>query len=91
MAISKIQDAGVSLTSAALPAGSVIQVASALSTTITINSSSYVDVTDYNVTITPSSASNKILVRVTPKNYMSLTSDTYPVLSSNILRNGVEI
>ena len=89
-------EAGTVLTTAgvpasAMPVGSVIQVASALSTSITINSSSYVDVTDYNVTITPSSASNKILVRVTPKNYMSLTSDTYPVLYSIILRNGVEI
>ena len=63
MAISKIQDAGVSLTGAALPAGSVLQVVSTTKTdTWTSQSSSWVDVTGLTASITPSSTSSKILV-----------------------------
>ena len=62
MAISKIQDAGVSLTSAALPAGSVIQVVNSDSTlNFSTSSTSYVD-TGFSVAITPSRASNKVMV-----------------------------
>jgi hypothetical protein len=45
------------------PSGSVIQVVSATKIdTFTTTSSSYVDVTGLNISITPSSASNKILI-----------------------------
>ena len=65
MAISKIQDAGVSLTSAALPAGSVIQVVSVNGTANTITSStSFID-TDLVATITPTSSASKIYVVAT--------------------------
>jgi len=65
MAISKIQDAGVSLTSAALPAGSVLQVVQGtFSAEAETSSSTYAD-TGLTASITPSSASNKILVIVT--------------------------
>jgi hypothetical protein len=48
---------------AALPAGSVLQVVSATKTdTFTSTSATYVDVTGLSVSITPRSASNKILV-----------------------------
>jgi hypothetical protein len=63
MSISKIQDAGVSLTSAALPAGSVIQVVQANLTTPL----SWTGDTNYhailNASITPRSTSSKILVQ----------------------------
>ena len=51
------------VTAAALPAGSVLQVVSATKTdTFTSTSATYVDVTGLSVSITPRSASNKILV-----------------------------
>jgi len=51
------------LPKAALPSGSVLQVVSVEKTdTFTTTSSSYVDVTGLSVSITPSSASNKVLV-----------------------------
>jgi len=64
MAISKIQDAGVSLTSAALPAGSVLQVVQAVSSSAnkTTTSNSFVS-TGTSATITPTSATSKILVQ----------------------------
>ena len=50
---------------AALPAGSVLQVVSTTKTDVfTTTSTSFVDVTGLSVSITPSSASNKILVLV---------------------------
>ena len=62
MAISKIQDAGVSLTGAALPAGSVLQVVQSVWTTrVSTTSTSFVT-TGHTASITPSSSSNKILV-----------------------------
>ena len=64
MAISKIQDAGVSLTGAALPAGSVLQVVqSSFSTTTNTTSTSWT-ATGLAATITPSSTSSKIMIVV---------------------------
>ena len=63
MAISKIQDAGVSLTGAALPAGSVLQVVQFESTSSFITTStSFTDATGFAASITPSSSTSKILV-----------------------------
>ena len=51
------------LAAAAMPAGSVLQVVSTtLETVFTTSSTSFTDITGMSVTITPSSASNKILV-----------------------------
>jgi hypothetical protein len=53
------------LAAAAMPAGSVLQVVSTnITSTFSTSSSSYTDITSLSVTITPSSASNKILVSV---------------------------
>ena len=53
------------MTSASVPAGSVLQIVSAFSTTIfATTSTSYVDITGMTVSITPSSTSSKILVQV---------------------------
>jgi hypothetical protein len=50
-------------TTAGFPAGSVLQVVQAVSTTRTVGTStSYVDITGLSASITPSSASNKILI-----------------------------
>ena len=59
MSITKILSRGIST----LPAGSVLQVVSTTKTdTFTTSSASMTDVTGLSVSITPSSASNKILV-----------------------------
>ena len=51
------------LTSAQLPTGSILQVVSAVKTdTFSTSSTSFVDVTDLSATITPTSASSKIMV-----------------------------
>ena len=88
MSISKIQDAGVSLTGAALPAGSVVQVVQTVKTdTFSTQSTSYVDITGLTVTITPSSASNKILVLTN----ISINSQNAHGGGMLLLRNGTPI
>jgi hypothetical protein len=68
-----------------LPAGSVIQVVSTNKTNVfSTTSTSAVDITGMTVNITPSSASNKILVQVT----MSYGSDVSPYAKVTLLRNG---
>jgi len=58
-----LTSASQSIPKAALPTGSVLQVVQAIkSDTFTTTSSSYTDVTGLSVNITPTSASNKILV-----------------------------
>lgn len=58
-----IADLGDGITGADLPAGSVLQVVSTTKTdTFTTTSASYTDVTGFSVSITPTSASSKILV-----------------------------
>tara|TARA_B110000503_G_scaffold94000_1_gene141728 strand:+ start:1828 stop:2364 length:537 start_codon:yes stop_codon:yes gene_type:complete len=64
MSISKIQDAGLSLTSAALPAGSVLQVVSTVDTGFRssgVNTFTEVS-TAWRLSITPSSASSKLIL-----------------------------
>ena len=73
MALTRVKSAGAtggylsSVSTSNLPAGSTLQVVhrnhSALLSTTT---NSFIDVTDYNVSITPSSTSNKILLIVNP-------------------------
>ena len=70
MALSKIADAGLDLTAAAIPvlnsssmpAGSVLQVVSASSETQVLNNTSTYTDTGLTVNITPTSASNKVLI-----------------------------
>ena len=89
MAISKIQDAGVSLTGAALPAGSMLQVVSATKTdTFSMASTSWTDVTGLSVSVTPTSASSKILVMI---NMNWGTNDFRNGSGYQILRNGTAI
>ena len=57
------------LTSASMPTGSVLQVVSQASSALETSSTSYVDL--YSATITPSSASSKILVMVTNHVYVT--------------------
>ena len=89
MSISKIADAGVSLTSAALPAGSVLQVVSATYATPSVTSStSYVD-TGLTASITPSSSSSKILVIVS-QNGLDVTA-TNAGIALGLFRNTTNI
>ncbi len=68
------------------PSGSVIQVVQTVKTdTFTTNSTSYVDITGMSATITPISASNKILVAVNMN--VGVQSDTYHVYF-RLLKNG---
>ena len=62
MALTKVQDGGLNLTDAGMPAGASLQVVQDVYSTYTqITSNSYVD-TGISQAITPSSSSNKILV-----------------------------
>jgi hypothetical protein len=77
---------------AGFPAGSVLQVVSfSNSTTTSTTSSTYVDVTGYSASITPTSATSKILVRVLPKAYVSFNAERYPITDVKITRNGTQI
>ena len=90
MAISKIQDAGVSLTRAALPAGSVIQVVSDINTNnFSTNSQNVYVTTNQSLSITPSSASSKILVMFNAKNVTTLAANT--AIDIQVRRSGVVV
>lgn len=81
MAISKIGTAG-------LPAGSVLQVVSVTKTdTFSTTSSSFVDVTGFVATITPSSATSKILVIVSA----NAGANPSGVAEFKLLRNSSDI
>lgn len=82
MAISKIGTDG-------LPAGSVIQVVQTVKTdTFSTASTSYVDVTGMSVSITPTSASSKILVMVKTNNISMPDANG---LYLNIVRNSTTL
>ena len=69
------------------PAGSVIQVVSVEDPDqTTMSNTSFVDVVGLTASITPSNASSKILVRITPTTYISYNSDSYPITYVNIVR-----
>jgi hypothetical protein len=73
------------IAASSLPAGSVIQVVSTNKTDLfSTTSGTAVDITGMTVNITPSSASNKILVQVT----MSYGSDNTGYPKVTLLRNG---
>jgi hypothetical protein len=48
-------------------------------------------VTGYSASITPISATSKILVRVLPKAYISFNAERYPITDARITRNGTQI
>jgi len=77
MAISKIQDAGVSLTGAALPAGSVLQVVQMTTSTQTSNSSATFVSTGLSQAITPTSSTSKILIMAYCPIRMGAANDIY--------------
>jgi hypothetical protein len=75
-------------TTTGFPAGSVLQVAQTIKTnTFTTTSSSFVDVTGMSVNITPSSASNKILVLLN-SNVSNNAANSYVFV---ILTDGTDI
>ena len=77
------------ITSAALPAGSVIQVVNATySTQVSTSSASYVD-SGLSATITPSSASNKVLVFANIPDAHNASTDSLVYL--NVVRDSTQI
>jgi len=86
-------EAGTVLTTAgvpasAMPAGSVIQVVQAVkSDTWSTTGSSFAEITGYNVTITPSSTANKVMVEVCL--HIGENQDSFPIFK--IYRNGTEL
>ena len=81
---------GDGITGADLPAGSVLQVVSSTtSTEVTSTSASYID-TGLTATITPSSASNKVLVIVT-HGEISKTADANARLAMRLVRGATTI
>ena len=73
--------------------GKVLQVVQTKkSDSFTTTSTSYVDVTGLSVSITPSSASNKVLILVNPVVYTSRGgSNTYSDAYVNLVRNSTDI
>jgi hypothetical protein len=83
---------GTVLTTTSPKAGNVIQVVQGVvSSQQTTTSSSYVDVTGLTATITPTSASSKILVLVTPNFYVSTDGNGYPQYFVQLLRTSTAI
>jgi hypothetical protein len=73
--------------SVTMPSGSVLQVVSVEDPDqTTMTNTSYVDVGGLTASITPSNASSKILVRITPITYISYNADSYPITYVNIVR-----
>lgn len=72
-----------------MPAGSVLQVASTTKTnTFSTASTTFVDLTGLSVSITPTSASNKVMIFVT---YSMSTSNTTAIAVFNLLRDSTNI
>lgn len=71
-----------------VPAGTILQVVSTTKTdTFSTTSTSYVDITGFSLTITPSSSANKVLVMANP----SLGASTGNEISLVIDRDGTDI
>jgi hypothetical protein len=76
------------VTRAQLPVGTVLQVLQSVKVdTATSSSSSYIDINDLSVTITPTSSSNKILIIVDVKGSADITS----YIQVRLLRGGTQI
>ena len=80
-------------TTTGFPAGSVIQVVQNSSTVSTTNTTSttYVDLTNATATITPSSASNKILVLWTSSGSNAIVASTNVIYYQNVVRTSTQL
>jgi hypothetical protein len=95
MPVSTIQNASLASgvpSAAKLPAGSVLQVVQATTTTqITINTSTYTD-TNLTASITPTSATSKVLVLIMqPYRVYNQTSSTLAACGIQLVRNSTAI
>jgi hypothetical protein len=80
------------LAKARLPAGSVLQVVSATTATdTTITATSYTDITNLSASITPTSASSKILVLVQLSGRYYTGTNANRVFDINIVRGSTQI
>tara|TARA_R110000772_G_scaffold134397_1_gene242911 strand:+ start:603 stop:1169 length:567 start_codon:yes stop_codon:yes gene_type:complete len=84
-------DSVAPFSSADMPAGSVLQVVSTTKTDVTsfvsANTNAYVDITGMSVTITPTSATSKILVMYTA----NVSNSTTATVHVRLLRNSTSI
>ena len=89
MALTKVQDGGLNLTSAGLPAGSVLQVVQGTSTsTFQQSSNNTAQDVGLSASITPSATSSKVFIMTSAPIVLSNTSDAIFYLvrgSSNIV------
>lgn len=92
MALSLIQDAGLNLTSAGLPAGAVLQVQQVVTSASQTSASqtSFVDITGATSTITPQSTSNKILI-MTDMGAFFGNGSTFPIIEFGLVRGSTVI
>ena len=80
---------GQSIPKAALPTGSVLQVVNAFTQTAqTLATATYTDLTGLSVSITPTSASSKILVTWTVAGGLAASNSGFSI---NLVRNGTTI
>jgi hypothetical protein len=87
MALTKVQDGGLNLTDAGMPAGSVLQVVSTVITNdVNTSTTSFVS-TGLSASITPSSTSNKVFVIASSPSWYVSTNNAYATVfrgSTNI-------
>ena len=77
MALTKVQDGGLNLTDAGMPAGSVLQVVYGTTTADNNTTSTSFQASDLSASITPSSTSNKIFVQVGLASWHVASSNAY--------------
>jgi len=90
MALTKVQDGGLNLTSAGLPSGSILQVVTTTSTTQeSTTSNTMVDSSALTATITPKSSSNKIFIIAAINGLYNDTNQS--AASMTILRDSTDL
>ena len=88
MALTQVQGGMIG----SLPAGSVLQVVQATTTTQTTSSStSYADATGFTATITPKFATSKVLVMVGANGCFKNTGNASSALAFKLLKNGSDL
>jgi len=80
------------IAAARLPAGSVLQVVQSFITTVTtFTSSTYIDATNFNASITPSSASSKVLVSMNINVYLDNYNTGSTYITGKVVRGSTDI
>jgi len=93
VALTKVQDGGLNLTSAGMPSGTILQVVeNTFSTQVTTSSTSFVTLGSIQASITPSSTSSKILIMFSTSIYTNSTSHScYITLYRGTVASGTNL